>query len=152
MNIYKQKLNKTLTIISVVLLAICLLAIYFCITSIINARITVDYVSNSFLICINSIIIFALVDFLLFSNYKLTDKCIVIKTAFFKDPINYDLIKKIYYYATEDELYIELLKNSENIIKVNLSNKDINLFANELKKHIPLIPYEVSLPMDSDIE
>ena len=88
----------------------------------------------------------------MYSNYKLTENQIIIKTAFFKDPVKYEKISKIYYFATEDELYLELNREQENVIKINLKNHDISIFANELKKRIPEIPYEVSLRMDSDLE
>lgn len=152
MSIYKQKLKNAVKIISVILLMLCLLAVFFCVMAIFNAKITVDYVSNAFLIFINIIIILSLANYLLYSNYRLTDKSLVIKTAFFKDPIEYDKIKKIYYYATEDELYLELHGNEENIVKINLAGGDISIFTNELKKRIPDIPYEVSLKIDDDIE
>lgn len=152
MSIFKQKLKGFILIISLILLALCLTAVFFSISGLFNAKLTVDYVSNAFLIVVNAIIIYSLINFILYSNYRLTDKKLVIKTAYFKDPVEYDKIKKIYYFATEDELYLQLEGGEENIIKINLTGNDINNFANELKKRVPDIPYEVSLRMDSDLE
>ena len=152
MSIYKQKLKGAIIIISVILLMLCLFAVIFCLNAIFNAKLTVDYVSNAFLILVNIIIIFSLTNYLLYSNYKLTDKGLIIKTAFFKDLVDYKKIQKIYYFATEDELYLELTGGEENIIKINLTGGDINIFSNELKKRIPDIQYEVSLKIDNDLE
>lgn len=150
--IYKQKLNSYVVIISFVLLTLCFFAVFYCIKGIFDAQFTVDYVSNIFLIAFNFVIIFSLINYLSNSNYKFTDNGIIIKTAFFKDPINYEIIRKIFYFATENELYIQIGDSDEDVIKINLNSKDINIFANELKKRLPKIPYEVSLKIDSDIE
>lgn len=154
MNSYKIKLNKTIIIISVIILCLCLFVMVFCLLNLFNARLAVDYFSNGFLLAVNIFIATALLYYISKSCYTLTDKEIIIKTAFFKDPLSYEKIKKIYYYATEEELYLELLSaNSQtDVIKININNKDMNLFVNELKKRLPDIPYEVSLKMQTDDE
>jgi hypothetical protein len=118
-----------------------------------NAKLAVDYFSNAFLLAANIFIALFLAYYLLKSGYTLTDNEIIIKTAFFKDLLSYDKIRKIYYYATEEELYLELSGGADaEVIKINIDKKEINIFVNELKKRLPHIPYEVSLKMQIDDE
>jgi hypothetical protein len=152
MDKFRQKLNRTVQIVSIIFLCLSICAVIFSVYGLINARITVDYASNAFLLFVNIVILYTLVNYLLFSNYSFTEKCIVIKTAFFKDYLEYVKIKKIYFYATEEELFLETSDSADNIIRINLHGNDINAFTNELKKRLPDIPYEISLRMDSDLE
>jgi hypothetical protein len=152
MDKFRQKLNRAVQIVSIIFLCLSICAIIFSVYGLINARITVDYASNAFLLFVNIVILYTLVNYLLFSNYSFTEKCIVIKTAFFKDYLEYRKIRKIYFYATEEELFLETSDSTNNIIKINLRGNDINAFTNELKKRLPDIPYEISLRMDSDLE
>jgi hypothetical protein len=153
MNIFKIKLSKAIIVISVIIFCLCLFAFIYCFINLLRARLAVDYFSNIFLMIINLAIALSLLHYILKSGYKLTDKEILIKTAFFKDPLSYDKIKKIYYYATEEELYIELDESAQSdVVKININNKDMNVFVNELKKRLPDVPYEVSLKMQTDDE
>ncbi|MDD4003062.1 MAG: hypothetical protein PHE12_02595 [Clostridia bacterium] len=130
-----------------------MLVFFFCFINLLRARLAVDYFSNAFLMLINLAIALCVLYYISKSGYKLTEKEILIKIAFFKDPLSYDKIKKIYYYATEEELYIELNNSAEKgIVKININNKDMNVFVNELKKRLPDVPYEVSLKMQADDE
>lgn len=148
---YKFKPNTASLAVAIAVLAACAVAIIFCVLAIIRAQLAVDYFSNIFLLAVNGLIAFGVAIYLLRSGYKFTSGGIVVQTAFFSDPIKYEEIKKIYYFATEDELYIELYRES-NIIKINIHKRDIVGFTQELKNRIPNVPYEVSLRMDSDIE
>lgn len=152
MDRYKLKLSTIALVLALALLAGCTIAVVFCILAILKAQLAVDYFSNIFLLLLNCLIIFSVAWYLLKSGYKLTDDNIIVQTAFFTDPIRYDDIMRIYYFATEDELYLELRGESNNIIKINILSSDISRFTQELKKKIPHIPYEVSLRMESDIE
>lgn len=149
---YKFKFNKTIKIATGIILFLCVIAIIFSILGIISAKITVDYVSNAFLLFINAVILFSVINYINNSNYKFTDSGIVVKTAYFKDSLVYGNIKKILFYATEDELYLELKSSSENLFHINIKKSDINDFIKEIKKHIPEISYEISLKVDSDLD
>mgnify|MGYP001081311680 FL=1 len=149
---YMLKLNTVALVLAIALLAGCTVAVVFCVLAILKAQLAVDYFSNIFLLLLNALIIFSVAWYLLKSGYKLTDDNIIVQTAFFIDLIKYYDIRKIYYFATEDELYLELSGQSHNIVKINIPSGDISRFTQELKKRIPHIPYEVSLRMESDIE
>lgn len=153
MNLYRIKPAKTIIIISAVIFCLCVFVTAYCIVMLFNAKLAVDYFSNAFLLAANIFIALFLAYYLLKSGYTLTDNEIIIKTAFFKDLLSYDKIRKIYYYATEEELYLELSGGADaEVIKINIDKKEINIFVNELKKRLPHIPYEVSLKMQIDDE
>lgn len=152
MNLYKIKFSKTIIIVSLIIFCLCLFATVYCLIMLLGAKLAVDYFSNGFLLAVNILIALFLSYYLFKSGYALTEKEIVIKTAFFKDFLSYDKIKKIFYYATEEELYLELSGGDSDVIKINIDKKTINVFVNELKKRLPDVPYEVSLKMQIDDE
>lgn len=148
---YNFKFNKKMKTVTGIILALCLIAVVYSIVEIITADLLVDYVSNAFLIFINVTVAFFVFKYLYGSHYELTTDSIIIRTAVFKDKIDYNRIKKILFYATEDELFLEL-KEEENLFHINIDKNEISGFVKEIRDRIPEIPYEVSLKIESDPE
>lgn len=146
---YKQKFSPWLT-------ALCILAAVLCayaaISSAINLfRLTIvsEKVSAGFFALLNIVILVTVLFYLLRSGYSLKESHILIRTAYFSDRLVISNIKKIHFFVTEEELYLET-DLSDNYVKINIKSGEINEFVKCLRQKLPNTPYEISLKMETE--
>lgn len=152
MDNFKFKFNKWILICCYVLIAVCLFMAVQSALRLIGSTLAADIFSAAFFLLLNVTVLVSAAVFVLKSGYNLADKEFVVKTAYFNDPVSYDSIKKILYFVTEEELYLQLSGNDEyaDYLKINIQNADFPKFVNALKKRIPDAPYEISLSLETD--